>query len=187
LVATLKELVDGLLGGLLGGGETPNPANTPPAPAALENLAATLMRLVEELQHSFSGQAGFFGQASNSFFGQVSNLFEQTNSALVDMLPPTSFSSFSAEVIPTPTETPTETATEEKIPMPVQAPVPSPTPPVGSFLAGSGASGSGDAPVLLLGVLASFAFLMLRGRFSWPSYTLLRPLSSPQLTIERPG
>jgi hypothetical protein len=71
--------------------------------------------------------------------------------------------------------------------MPVQAPVPSPTPPVGSFLAGSGSLGSGDAPVLLLGVLASFAFLMLRGRFSWPSYALLRPLSSPQLTIERPG
>jgi hypothetical protein len=169
-------LVDGLLGGLLGGGETPNPANTPTTPAVLENLAIALMRLVEELQHSF------FGQASSSFFEKVSNSPGQIYSALVDMPPPTSFSFFSAEGIPTPTETPTE-----GIPMPVQAPVPAPTPPVSSFLGGSGSLGGGDAPVLLLGVLASSAILILRGRFSWPSHALLKPLSDPQLTIERPG
>jgi hypothetical protein len=175
LVAKLKELVDGLLGRLLGGGEAPNPANMPTTPAALENLAIALTRLVEELQHSF------FGQASSSFFEKVSNSPGQIYSALVDM-PPTTFSFFSAEGIPIPTETPTG-----GIPMPVQAPVPAPTPPVSSFLGGSGSLGSGDAPVLLLGVLASFAILMLRGRFSWPSHALLKPLSGPRLTFERPG
>src|SRR5215217_4420002 len=172
LVAKLKELVDGLLGGLLDGGETPNPGNMPTSPATLENLATALMRLVEVLHHSF------FGQASNSSFGQVSNLPEQINSALVDIPPPISFSAFSAEGSPTPTE---------RNQMPVQAPVPSPTPPVSSYLGGSGTLVSGDAPVLLLGVLASLAILMLGGRFSWPSYAILKPLSAIQLAIERPG
>jgi hypothetical protein len=178
LVAKLKELVDGLLGGLLDGGETPNPGNMPTSPAALQNLATALMRLVEVLHHSF------FEQASNSSFGQVSNLPEQINSSLVDIPPPISFSSFSAEGIPTTTE-------QNQMPVhqtPVQAPVPSPTPPVSSYLAGSGTLASGDAPVLLLlGALASLAILMLGGRFSWPSYAILKPLSAIQLAIERPG
>jgi len=182
LVAKLKELVDGLLGGLLDGGETPNPGNMPTSPAILENLVTALMRLLDVLHHSF------FGQASDSSFGQVSNLPEQINSALVDIPPPISFSAFSAEGIPTPTEqTPTE---QNQMPVhqtPVQAPVPSPTPPVSSYLAGSGTLVGGDAPVLLLGALASLAILMLGGRFSWPSYAILKPLSAIQLAIERPG
>jgi hypothetical protein len=172
VVAKLKELVDGLLDGLLGGGETPDPGNMPTSPATLENLATALMRLVEVLQHSF------IGQVSNSSFGQLSNLPEQISSALVDIQSPISFNSFSAEGIPTPTE---------RNQMPVQAPVPSPTPPASSYLAGPGTLVSGDAPVLLLGVLASFAILMLGSRFSWPSYALLKPLSAVQLAIERPG
>jgi hypothetical protein len=124
-----------------------------------------LMRLVEVLHHSC--------------FGQASNLPEQINSALVDIPPPISFSAFNAEGSPSPTE---------RNQMPVQAPVPSPTPPVSSSLAGSGGTlVSGDAPVLLLGVLASLAILMLGGRFSWPSYPILKPLSAIQLAIERPG
>jgi hypothetical protein len=178
LVAKLKELVDGLLGGLLDGGETPNPGNMPTSPAILENLATALMRLLDVLHHSF------FGQASDSSFGQVSNLPEQINSALVDIPPPISFSAFSAEGIPTPTE---QTPTEQNQ-MPVhQTPVPSSTPPVSSYLAGSGTLVGGDAPVLLLGALASLAILMLGGRFSWPSYAILKPLSAIQLAIERPG
>jgi len=183
VIAKLKELVDGLLDGLLDGGETPNPGNMSTSTAALQNLATALMRLVEVLHHSF------FEQASNSSFGQVSNLPEQINSALVDIQPPISFSSFSAEGIPTPTEqTPTEQNQMPVHQMPVQAPVPSPTPPVSSYLAGSGTLASGDAPVLLLlGALASLAILMLGGRFSWPSYAILKPLSAVQLPIERPG
>ena len=177
VVAKLKELVDGLLGGLLGEGEAPNPADAPSSPAALEILATALVRLMDVLQHSF------FEQASNSFFVQTSTLPEQINSALVGIPSPTYFSFFEAEGSPTPTE---EIPTP--VPTPVQAPpIPSQTPPVGSSLAGSGTLGSGDAPVLLAGVLASLAILMLGGRFSWPSYALLKPLSAVRLPIERPG
>jgi hypothetical protein len=177
VVAKLKELVDGLLGGLLGEGETPNPADASASPAALEILATALVRLMDVLQHSF------FEQASNSFFVQSSTLPEQINSALVGIPSPTYFSFFEAEGSPTPTE---EIPTP--VPTPVQAPpIPSQTPPVSSSLAGSGTLGSGDAPVLLAGVLASLAILMLGGRFSWPSYALLKPLSAVRLPIERPG
>jgi hypothetical protein len=47
LVTELAQLLHSLLGGLLGGGEAPNPADAPSAPAALERLVAGILWLME--------------------------------------------------------------------------------------------------------------------------------------------
>jgi hypothetical protein len=165
LVDKLLQLMGGLLGG---GGEAPSPASVPSTPTVvLESFAAKLLLLVDELQHSYL----------HSYPWQINHLSEKVGGSIISGVPP-------------PTSADTLVVMKGAAPAPSQTPLPVPSERHTAGVSPSGSSGSlGNAgtPVLLLGVLSLFAIPLWRGRFSWPSWQLLRPDSALSLVAERPG
>jgi hypothetical protein len=177
----LAQLVDGILGALLGAsGEAPGPANAPSSPVAflVESLAANLARFAEAFYHALPWQlaAGPGAQLDPS----------GTNPFLVDLGATTASADPSSYTQGAPTA-PAQTPTVPSTPPSSGGPSPSSGFATGASGAFASGNGAGTGVWLVLGAGASLAIILRGGRPPWASYVLLKPTSAMRLAIERPG